>query len=44
MERCTALGGTIVAGPRSLGDAGKFCVVRDPAGAVAALWEAKPGS
>jgi uncharacterized protein len=34
---CVALGGTIVAGPRPMGG-GRFCVIRDPAGAVCALF------
>jgi predicted enzyme related to lactoylglutathione lyase len=38
IERCNALGGEVVVGPRMLGE-GRFCVVRDPAGAVAALYE-----
>ena len=38
-ERCTALGGQVLDGPRPVG--GKtFCVVQDPAGAVLALIEA----
>jgi predicted enzyme related to lactoylglutathione lyase len=36
---CRDLGGEVLAGPRSLGDHGRFCVIRDPAGAVAALFE-----
>lgn len=35
-EKCRQNGGEVVDGPRSMGD-GKFCVIRDPAGAVAAL-------
>ncbi len=38
IEKCTENGGAIVVGPRSLGE-GRFCVVKDPAGAVAALYE-----
>ena len=34
---CVALGGSIVAGPREMGG-GNFCVIRDPAGAVCALF------
>jgi predicted enzyme related to lactoylglutathione lyase len=34
---CTRLGGEVLAGPRELGAQGRFCVIRDPAGAVAAL-------
>lgn len=35
--RCKELGGEVLAGPRPLGE-GRFCVVRDPAGAVCALY------
>ena len=35
--RCVELGGAIVDGPRDMG-AGRFCVIRDPAGAVCALY------
>jgi hypothetical protein len=38
---CVEQGGKIVAGPRSMGEQGKFCVIQDPAGAVAALFEQK---
>jgi predicted enzyme related to lactoylglutathione lyase len=34
---CVERGGAIVTGPRSLGE-GMFCVIRDPAGAVCALY------
>ena len=37
MERCVALGGAVIAGTRDMGSYGRLCVVRDPAGAVAAL-------
>jgi len=36
--RCRELGGEVVDGPRAVG-AGRMCVVRDPAGAVAALYQ-----
>jgi predicted enzyme related to lactoylglutathione lyase len=36
---CEELGGEVVAGPRGLGAHGRYCVIRDPAGAVAALFE-----
>ena len=36
VERCRELGGTVLDGPREAGDE-RFCVIRDPAGAVAAL-------
>jgi predicted enzyme related to lactoylglutathione lyase len=38
VARCAELGGDVVDGPRSLG-AGRFCVIRDPAGAVCALYQ-----
>jgi predicted enzyme related to lactoylglutathione lyase len=38
---CVELGGAVVAGPRPL-SGGRFCVIRDPAGAVCALFQ--PGS
>jgi predicted enzyme related to lactoylglutathione lyase len=34
--RCAALGGEVLDGPRDMGKM-RFCVIRDPAGAVAAL-------
>lgn len=37
MARCTKLGGSVVFGPKSMGRHGRYCVIRDPAGAVAAL-------
>lgn len=36
--RCVELGGEVVTGPRKMGG-GRFCVIRDPAGAVAALYQ-----
>jgi predicted enzyme related to lactoylglutathione lyase len=38
VRQATERGGVIIVAPRSLGD-GRFCVVKDPAGAVAALYE-----
>lgn len=35
-KRCVALGGKVLDGPRMMG-ANEFCVIEDPAGAVAAL-------
>jgi predicted enzyme related to lactoylglutathione lyase len=34
---CVRLGGAVLTGPREMGGQGRFCVIRDPAGAVAAL-------
>jgi hypothetical protein len=39
IARCIELGGATVGEPRSLGGQGRYCVIRDPAGAVAALFE-----
>jgi uncharacterized protein len=36
IKRCVELGGKVVDGPRSMGEK-KFCVIQDPAGAVAGL-------
>jgi uncharacterized protein len=38
VSRCKELGGEILSGPSSWGEQGRFCVIRDPAGAVAALY------
>ena len=35
---CREGGGTVIAGPKAMGDA-RYCVIRDPAGAVAALFQ-----
>ena len=36
-ERCKELGGKVLVGPKSMGEYGTYCVIQDPAGAVAAL-------
>ena len=38
LERCRALGGSVVAGPKGAAG-GRYCVIGDPAGAVIALIE-----
>jgi uncharacterized protein len=38
MKRCRERGGEVIAGPSEAGG-GRYCVVRDPAGAVAALYQ-----
>lgn len=38
MADCRALGGEVISGPRSM-DGSRYCVIRDPAGAVAALYQ-----
>jgi len=37
-KRCTEMGGSVIDGPRALGS-GRICVIRDPAGAVCALYQ-----
>ena len=39
MARCAELGGEVIAGPRKMGDGARYCVIRDPAGAVAGLYQ-----
>jgi predicted enzyme related to lactoylglutathione lyase len=38
-RRCRELGGEVLVGPRGMGSFGQVCVIRDPAGAVAALFQ-----
>jgi predicted enzyme related to lactoylglutathione lyase len=38
-KRCVELGGKVLAGPKDMGGYGRVCVIQDPAGAVAALFE-----
>jgi hypothetical protein len=38
IEECLRLGGSVIAPPRGL-SGGRFCVIRDPAGAVCALYQ-----
>ena len=38
LEHCQRLGGSVVAPPRSYGG-GRYCVIKDPAGAVCALYQ-----
>lgn len=37
IRQCEQRGGKVIAGPRELGEYGRFCVIQDPAGAVAGL-------
>ncbi len=39
VERTVALGGKVLVQPKSMGTYGTYCVIQDPAGAVAALIE-----
>jgi predicted enzyme related to lactoylglutathione lyase len=41
IAKCKELGGEVVAGPKSMGEA-RYCVVRDPAGAVCGLYQEAP--
>jgi hypothetical protein len=41
IEAVNAGGGAVIAGPKSMGEQGRYCIIRDPAGAVAALYQAK---
>lgn len=38
IDECQRLGGSLVAAPRSYGG-GRYCVIKDPAGAVCALYQ-----
>jgi predicted enzyme related to lactoylglutathione lyase len=40
--RCEELGGRIVVGPKEMGAHGRYCIIEDPAGAVAALFAPAP--
>ena len=39
LRRAAELGGRVLAGPKKMGGHGRYAVVQDPAGAVAALWQ-----
>lgn len=41
INQCNESGGKVVFGPKDMGDYGRFCVIEDPAGAVAGLIEPK---
>lgn len=43
IRACEALGGALVTGPKTMGGHGRYCVISDPAGAVAALFEPAAG-
>lgn len=38
---CEELGGTVLVGPKSMGQGARYCLIRDPAGAVVALYQVK---
>ncbi|HMV99748.1 MAG TPA: VOC family protein [Acidobacteriota bacterium] len=39
IARCVELGGAVLVAPKSAGEHGKYCVIRDPAGAVCGLFQ-----
>ncbi|MBU0983854.1 MAG: VOC family protein [candidate division Zixibacteria bacterium] len=36
---CKKLGGKVLVGPKTMSDTARYCVIKDPAGAVTALYE-----
>jgi hypothetical protein len=42
LRACVRRGGEVVAGPKGMSGASRYAVIRDPAGAVAALFEPAP--
>ncbi|CAN5540937.1 hypothetical protein BH24GEM3_BH24GEM3_24540 [soil metagenome] len=44
MRRCEERGGAVIAPERRIPGQGRYCVIRDPAGAVAALYEPERGT
>ena len=41
---CLELGGRVIAGPKDAGGYGRYCIIQDPAGAVAALFTPAVGA
>jgi predicted enzyme related to lactoylglutathione lyase len=41
-ERCLDLGGQVLVPPKAMGQYGRYCVIQDPSGAVAALIQPPP--
>ena len=39
MEQCTQRGGKVLSGPKAHGTSARYCVIRDPAGAVCGLFQ-----
>lgn len=39
VAKCVELGGSVIGEPRSAGNQGRFCALRDPAGAVFAIYQ-----
>ncbi len=42
IQECLDRGGKVIAGPKEMGGQGRYCVLQDPAGAIAALWSQAP--
>ena len=43
LRQCEELGGKLLRAPKSFGN-DRFCVIQDPAGAIAALYESRPAA
>jgi predicted enzyme related to lactoylglutathione lyase len=43
LKEVTERGGKVLAGPHTMGTAGRYAVIQDPAGAAAGLFEAAAG-
>ena len=43
LARCREGGGDVLVGPKALGDRGRYALIRDPAGAIAGLFQAAQG-
>lgn len=39
VERCVKMGGSLLSGPREMGGQGRVAIIKDPAGAVVALFQ-----
>ena len=39
IARCLALGGELISGPKSMASMGRYCAIKDPAGAIMSLFE-----
>lgn len=39
MDECKKRGGTVILGPKSMGPTARYCIIQDPVGAVAGLFE-----
>ena len=39
MAQCVELGGEVISGPKQMGSMGRYCAIKDPAGAIMSLFE-----